>query len=265
MTSRSQPNFNRIARIYRWAEYLTLGPLLIRTRNHFLPQLTHCRRALILGDGDGRFTANLLERQPKLHAFAVDTSATMLSLLRQRCRHSISRLQTLQASALDLFPTTKASSPPTMSSPQASSPTTINQPKAPTSLATIKYPEASASGLIVPLEKEGALAPDLIATHFFLDCLTQPEVDALTQRIAAQLQPGALWLVSDFGQPHPRVLRPFATFYIRALYFVFRILTGLRVTRLPNPQSALRNANFDRIARHDLLCGLIYTEIWRCR
>jgi ubiquinone/menaquinone biosynthesis C-methylase UbiE len=213
-TPSPQPNFDHVARIYRWAEYLTLGPLLARTRNHFLPQLTHCHRALILGDGDGRFTANLLDHQPHLHALAVDTSATMLHLLRNRCLHSITRLQTLQASALAISP-----SPGT----------------------------------------------DLIATHFFLDCLTQPEVDALTQHISAQLHPGALWLVSDFGQPHPRTLRPLAALYIRTLYLVFRILTGLRVTHLPNPQSALSNANFDRIARYNLLWGLIYTEIWRHR
>jgi SAM-dependent methyltransferase len=233
MTSPRQPNFDRVARIYRWAEYLTLGPLLVRTRNHFLPQLTHCRRALILGDGDGRFTAKLLERQPNLHALAVDTSATMLSLLRNRCHPHANRLQTLQTSALNLF-----------------------HPDAPLESRT-----SNLASQISPL----APAPDLIATHFFLDCLTQPEVDALTQRIAAQLHPGALWLVSDFGQPHPRILRPLAALYIRVLYRVFRILTGLRVTRLPNPQSALSNANFDRIARHDLLCGLIYTEIWRHR
>jgi hypothetical protein len=106
-------------------------------------------------------------------------------------------------------------------------------------------------------------APDLITTHFFLDCLTQPEVDALAHRVAALAAPGTLWLLSDFGPPHPRVLRPLAALYIRSLYLAFRLLTGLRVTRLPNPQSSLHAAGFDRIARHDLLFGLIYTEIWQ--
>jgi ubiquinone/menaquinone biosynthesis C-methylase UbiE len=214
MKSPRQPNFDSVARIYRWAEYLTLGPLLQRTRTHFLPQLPTRTHALILGDGDGRFLAQLLQHQPNLQALAVDTSATMLHLLRQRCQPNITRLQTLQTSALTITPSRDT---------------------------------------------------DLITTHFFLDCLTQPEVDALTQRIAAQLHPGALWLLSDFGQPHPRALRPFAALYTRALYLAFRILTGLRVTHLPNPQSSLQAAGFDRIARHDLLCGLIYTEIWRYR
>ena len=209
-----QPNFDRVAHLYRWAEYLTLGPLLQRTRTHFLPQLPPRNNALILGDGDGRFLAQLLAHQPNLHALAVDTSASMLHLLRHRCQPHADRLQTLKASALTLTP-----SPGT----------------------------------------------DLITTHFFLDCLTQPEVDTLTQNLAAQLSPGALWLLSDFGQPRPRALRPLASLYIRALYLAFRILTNLRVTHLPDPQTSLRNAGFHRIARHDLLFGLIYTEIWQYR
>jgi SAM-dependent methyltransferase len=206
------PNFDRVARIYRWAEYLTLGPLLQRTRTHFLTQLPTLHRALILGDGDGRFLAQLLATQPHLQALAVDTSASMLHLLRNRCQPNADRLQTLESSALTVTP------PP---------------------------------------------GTDLITTHFFLDCLTQPEVDALINNLAATLQPGALWLLSDFGQPHPRFLRPLAALYIRTLYLAFRILTGLRVTHLPDPQSSLRVAGFKRTARHDILCGLIYTEIWR--
>ena len=97
-------NFDRVARLYRWAEYLALGPLLERTREHFLPQLAGRRQALVLGDGDGRFLARLLRQQPGLHALAVDTSAVMLRLLRQRCLDSapaaVSRLRTLRASAL---------------------------------------------------------------------------------------------------------------------------------------------------------------------
>jgi SAM-dependent methyltransferase len=214
-----QPNFDRIARIYRWAEYASLGPLLVRTRNHFLPQLTHCLRALVLGDGDGRFTANLLHTAVGVHILAVDTSDSMLRLLRQRCKRSanrlpLDRLRTLQASALEVT---------------ASHDT------------------------------------DLIATHFFLDCLTQPEVNTLAHNLAAHTRSGTLWLLSDFGEPRPRALRPLAALYIRALYFAFRVLTGLRTTHLPNTQAALAAEGFERIGRHERLFGLIYTELWRRR
>ncbi|NYF81294.1 methyltransferase [Granulicella arctica] len=107
----SQPNFNLIARPYRWLEYLTLGPILQNCRTHFLPLLLDRKQALVLGDGDGRFLAKLLTRNPTLQADAVDTSATMLRLLRNRCEAATltttTRLRTHNRSALDHSPSAK--------------------------------------------------------------------------------------------------------------------------------------------------------------
>jgi SAM-dependent methyltransferase len=206
-----EPNFDPVARLYRWAEYLSLGPLLQRTRTHLLPQLTDRRSAFVLGDGDGRFLARLLAQNPLLQALAVDTSATMLQLLQRRCGFASDRLSVQQASALTATP---------------------------------------------PHDT------DLIVTHFFLDCLTQAEVDELTQRLSVQIQPGTLWLLSDFQVPSGAV-RPLARLYIRALYLAFRLLTGLRVKSLPDPQAALARAGFIAIDRHERLFGMIYTELWR--
>ena len=208
----AEPNFDRVARVYRWAEYLSLGPILQQTRTHFIPYLRDRRHVLLLGDGDGRFLARLLQQNQHLTALAVDTSAAMLQLLCHRCHFAANRLTTRKGSALNTF---------------------------------------------IPPET------DLVVTHFLLDCLTQPDVDRLTSAIVAAVQPGALWLVSDFQLPRSRLLRPFAFLYIRALYLAFRILTGLRVHSLPNPQRSLTAAGFTRIARHQRLFGLLYTELWR--
>jgi ubiquinone/menaquinone biosynthesis C-methylase UbiE len=204
------PNFDRVARLYRWAEYLALGPLLQRTRTHFLPQLKDRRHAYVLGDGDGRFLAALLAQNPNLRATAVDSSQQMLTLLRSRC--DLARLQTIHGDAL------------TQTAPPAT---------------------------------------DLIVTHFFLDCFTQTQVDALAHQLAQSTEPGTRWLVSDFRIPGHGPLRAFARAYIRALYFAFRILTGLRVTQLPNPASAFAAAGFACIATNQTLGGLIYTELWQ--
>ena len=108
MTTPTQPNFDRIAPIYRWAEYLSLGPLLQRTRTRLLDQLGNPRLALVLGDGDGRFLEQLLLRYPQCTAVAADISAAMLDKLRRRCLHSVpnaaTRLTTLQRSALEIDP-----------------------------------------------------------------------------------------------------------------------------------------------------------------
>ena len=76
--------FDRVARLYRMMEYLSFGPMLERCRYHHIRTLIRARRALILGDGDGRFLARLLAAAPHLRADAIDASSAMLHLLRNR-------------------------------------------------------------------------------------------------------------------------------------------------------------------------------------
>ena len=78
---RQPPDFNRLARLYRWMEFSSFGPWLWLTRRTFLGNLAHCRRALVLGDGDGRFTRRLLRANPAIRIDAVDGSAAMLQAL----------------------------------------------------------------------------------------------------------------------------------------------------------------------------------------
>jgi hypothetical protein len=75
------PDFDRLVRAYRWMEYLSFGPALMRTRIAFLAELAGCRDALIFGDGDGRFTARLLGTNPAIRIDAIDASAAMLRAL----------------------------------------------------------------------------------------------------------------------------------------------------------------------------------------
>ncbi len=206
-----EPNFNPIARPYRWLEYFTLGRALERCRLHFLPKLLNHKKALVIGDGDGRFLAALIASNPHLHVDAVDTSATMLQLLSQRCQGDATRLKTHHTSALTFAPT-------------------------------------------------GAY--DLVVTHFFLDCLTQSDLEALIARITPTLTPNALWLVSDFRIPQGRMRLP-ARIFVRSLYLAFRIITGLRTVRLPDHATPLAHAGLTRVGHRDSLAGLLTTELWQ--
>ena len=212
MTART-PNFDRVARSYRFLEYLTMGRSLERTRLHFLPQLLTARNALVLGDGDGRFLEELLEANPGLRTTPVDSSTAMLDLLRQRCAHWSNRLRICQIDALCF---------------QAS---------------------------------EGE-AYDLVVTHFFLDCLSQPQLDQLVEHIASQLAPRAIWVVSDFQVPQGALRIP-ARLFIDGLYLGFRILTGLQTRRLPDHRLPLSRAGFACFDRQQFLGGLLMTELWQ--
>ena len=209
--SDSLPDFDPVARAYRWLEYGSLGPLLERTRECHLSRLSQSRQALVLGDGDGRFTARLLAAAPMVQVQAVDLSGTMLALLGRRCTASRNRLQIFQQDARKFTPNGKA---------------------------------------------------DLVVTHFFLDCLTQQEVDALVISLKPHLAGGALWLVSDFRIPNGLLRWP-ARLYVRALYLVFRVLTGLRITRLPNHEAAFERCGFARVASQRRLFGMLTSEVWQ--
>jgi ubiquinone/menaquinone biosynthesis C-methylase UbiE len=100
-------NFDRVARPYRWLEYLSFGPWLARCRNAQLAHLTGSRHALVLGDGDGRFLARLLQANPTLTADVIDSSRSMLRLLDHRVRRSgtQARICLHHADALEWHPT----------------------------------------------------------------------------------------------------------------------------------------------------------------
>jgi SAM-dependent methyltransferase len=212
-------NFDALAGIYRGMEYLSFGPMLERCRFHFLPQCVNARRALILGDGDGRFTARLLAANRTAQADAVDASAAMLAALRRRvCSadpHAETRLQTVRADLRQWIPSGE------------------------------RY--------------------DLVASHFFIDCLTEDEVDALIARTFPHLTDHATWLISEFAVPDGRVRGTLARLLIGFLYFAFGVMTRLRVRELPDYAAVMARHGFHRQERATFLGGLLTTETWSRR
>ena len=98
------PDFGPLARIYRWMEWFSFGPFLARCRCAFLNLLSNHSTALVLGDGDGRFTARLLRENPLITIDAVDASCAMLNELRRRIKSHSHRLQTHVSDARVFLP-----------------------------------------------------------------------------------------------------------------------------------------------------------------
>jgi ubiquinone/menaquinone biosynthesis C-methylase UbiE len=96
-------NCDKIARAYRWLEYMAFGRALERRRFRFLAEAAGARRALLLGDGDGRFLARLAARS-KAAIDYVDVSARMLDLARQRAGTRCIAYRHADALALPLAP-----------------------------------------------------------------------------------------------------------------------------------------------------------------
>jgi SAM-dependent methyltransferase len=94
---RQAPDFDGLAGIYRWMEWLTFGPWLWRCRCAHLGELQSRRSALLLGDGDGRFTARLLNENHSVVVDAIDASPAMLAALMRRAGSNGNRVRTRAA------------------------------------------------------------------------------------------------------------------------------------------------------------------------
>jgi cyclopropane fatty-acyl-phospholipid synthase-like methyltransferase len=99
----TSPNFDRLARLYRWMEYLSFGPYLQKCRWLRVREMVGRRCALIYGDGDGRFLSQLVCRVPAIQVVAVDASREMLRQAAQRLP-SGAQVRLVHADALECDP-----------------------------------------------------------------------------------------------------------------------------------------------------------------
>ena len=229
-------DFDKVARVYRWFEYLSFGGALQRCRLAQMARMLSARHALVLGDGDGRFTAALLAGNRQVSVVALDSSAAMLSLLAARARDlgASGRLTTVQGDALRLL--ALAGSGP--------------------DLKGMDRPGSQPSGAHDVLwPREGF---DLVVSHFFLDCFSTGEVERLADGVLPRLVPGALWVVSEFDTPVP-----WTRWVVACLYKAFRLLTGLGPQTMPLYEEALAMAGCVCVETRPSLRGLLKSTAWQ--
>jgi ubiquinone/menaquinone biosynthesis C-methylase UbiE len=198
-------------------EYFSFGPYLQQCRILRLDEAAGQHRALVYGDGDGRFLAKLVKRAPDIQAAAVDASAAMLRQAAGKLPDG-SRVRLAHADALNCEPA--------------------------------QFPEA-------PF--------DLVVSHFFLDCFTEPEIALLLSRVKKAVSEDAIWIVSDFAIPQRAPARQIAALIVRGLYLAFGLLTRLTTRRLPDHGRVMQEAGWRLEDRRKLLFGLLTSERWRRR
>ena len=241
-----EPSFDRIARAYRWLEYLSFGRALERCRSLQLGAMDREGQALLLGDGDGRFTASLLARETSLRVVAVDSSAAMLALLSRRVRQvgASSRLVVVEGDAVALLQAAEQEQAPGLS------------PGCLPGNNLLAGPTRPARGAAMPaLDPAGGFL--YVCSHFFLDCLSTEEVERLVEGVVPRLAPGALWIVSEFAAPCW-----WTRLVVALLYRGFALLTGLRAQRLPDWRAALSRHGFACVDDQRLLGGLLTSTLW---
>ena len=103
---------------------------------------------------------------------------------------------------------------------------------------------------------------DGLVTHFFLDCFTEAEARGVIRCIAAALEPGGIWLVSEFSIPPRGWRRVHAQVWIWAMYTFFRLATRLTARSLPPVDELLTEAGMQRVERQEERFGLMGSSVW---
>lgn len=80
--------FDLLARPYRTLEYLAFRRTLEKQRFAFLAHANNARRALILGEGDGRFVCEFAKRNTEVTIDCIDASSNMIAVAQERVRKS---------------------------------------------------------------------------------------------------------------------------------------------------------------------------------
>ena len=193
---------------------------------------------LLYGDGDGRFLRELLLRYPALELDVLEVDSLAVDAL---------ELDALELDALEVD--------------------TVDSSAAMLRAAEARLPAASRSRVRFHHADALTFTPlgatyDLVVTHFFFDCFTPDELRALIGHIRPHLAPQARWLVSEFAIPERGFPALGGRLVVALLYFAFRLLTGLRVTRLPDYPALLAANGFALLRCKTLLRGLLRSELW---
>lgn len=100
-------SFDTLAPYYRSMEFITAGGILQQCRTAHLGAVADCRRALLLGEGPGRFLTELLRTNPCVAVVCVERSAGMIRAARrelQRQGLDAARVNFVQQDALQWQP-----------------------------------------------------------------------------------------------------------------------------------------------------------------
>jgi SAM-dependent methyltransferase len=237
-TNQPAMSFDTLAPYYRGMEFVTAGGLLQRCRTSFLGETKSCRRALLLGEGPGRFLVELLHTNPRVEVTCVERSARMIEAARaalDRRGLDHSRVRFENGDVLTWQPLTSSLSPADGD----------------------RAVEGLERSILEPCEKF-----DLIGTHFFLDCFRQDELASLVKKIARRAAPQAKWLLADFRVPPSGWRRWRARAVLALLYAFFRAVTGLSASRLTPADEFLKAAGFRLAGRRLANFGLVHADLW---
>jgi len=103
---------------------------------------------------------------------------------------------------------------------------------------------------------------DLFVTHFFLDCFSGRELQAIIAKLASAAEPGAVWLIADFTVSRNRFAQAHARLWLRMMYAFFRVTARIAANELVDPAPYLDGHGFiphsENLSRAKMLRSDVY-------
>jgi SAM-dependent methyltransferase len=236
-------NFDSVAPFYGMLEQIAFGHALQLARVAFLDRVTSSQRALIVGEGNGSFLAELLRTHPGIEIDCVDSSSGMLRLARGRVHSAVIPSRANGEGPHDIISDTREV--PRVARDDARME------------CILRFHHAD---ILAWQPKHGDY--DLVVTHFFLDCFDRGDLPPVINKISALALPHARWLISDFNLPPCGFARWHARIWLHAMYSFFHRTAHLQTRELAPFQPQLRERGFKLRARRDSRFGLISAQLW---
>lgn len=238
-------SFDRIAPSYRALEWMAFSNVLQRARTAFISQAVDSRCALLVGEGDGRFLAELLQRNPKAEIDCIDASAAMIQ--RAHARAAVTSSKARDLASVDKRVARSLGVRP----PQDDTSSKLGE------LSRLNFYHADILDSTPPRKSY-----DLVVTHFFLDCFNRDQLSGVIAKLARSAAPRSCWLVSDFAMPKNGFRSVHAKIWLRAMYSFFGAVAALEAHELVDPSSFIQDTGFQLRREIVTHLGLVKAQLW---
>ena len=243
-------SFDRIAASYRFLEWIVFSNALQRARTAFISQAVDSRRALVVGEGNGRFLAELLRTNPRIQVDCVDASKKMLRLARARAAVIPSKARDLASIHKQFARSLGPSRTGVVCAPRDDPYLQLGD------ASRVQFHRADILNWIPPRSY------DLVVTHFFLDCFDREQLSGLIGKLAHAAAPRSRWLVADFAIPPNGFRRVYAKIWLRIMYSFFHTIADLKAHELVDPSLLIQETSFQLRQEIVTHLGLVKTQSW---
>jgi tRNA (cmo5U34)-methyltransferase len=104
---------------------------------------------------------------------------------------------------------------------------------------------------------------DVIVTHFVLDLFTAPQVRNMITLLSKALQPGGIWLCSDFELCRKEPGYVWKKSLVKAMYLFFGSLSRVEARILPDIHGLFTACHFRSVAEASFYHQLIKSRVYR--